>query len=407
MSGFRFDPPNTKINYNFLLSNLKYKFNIKDKAAWYLDELYTLYLNKNFDSLNKKLQKFYEGNVLFLLEDDRKLALDCFRKLILIRNFIRKKLFYIHCDSLELSNETDLSYNTINLKDSDILSLVNCRKYKYCFRISEFMNLYRYALFNHDDEISEPVVVKNPYTGQNLSLHQHYIIYQDILEYYCKKKKCLPEFYVIFKNSYFDIKQFYCKYYVQLNYNAINNYVKDMNFRQWIFSISEYVSEQSFFCQKCFRKKANIRQIFSHSLQIFMLNDLDMFSYGDGLDNFIDICKKNSLYFPKKHSHMNRAVFTPNRRGRTLRVSGNDLSQLNLRPLPPLAPLNNLPNLQNNFQSNLENNEINDEQEENYEYMRGSHTLLGDDENVVVNISENAEVIVQHTLMDIIDKIAV
>ena len=49
----------------------------------------------------------------------------------------------------------------------------------------------------------------------------------------------------------------------------------------------------------------------------------------------------------------------------------------------------------------------NDEQEENYEYMRGSHTLLGDDENVVVNISENAESIVQHTLMDIIDKSAV
>ena len=47
------------------------------------------------------------------------------------------------------------------------------------------------------------------------------------MEYYCKKKKCLPEFYVIFKNSYFDIKQFYCKYYVQLNYNAINNYVKE------------------------------------------------------------------------------------------------------------------------------------------------------------------------------------
>ena len=61
-----------------------------------------------------------------------------------------------------------------------------------------------------------------------------------------------------------------------------------------------------------------------------------------------------------------------------------------------MVPLNNLPNLQNN-----------DEQEENYEYMRGSHTLLGDDENVVVNISENAEAIVQHTLMDIIDKIAV
>ena len=404
MSGFRFDPPNTKINYNFLLSNLKYKFNIKDKAAWYLDDMYTLYLNKNFDSLNKKLKKFYEGNVFFLLEEDCKFTLDCFRKIILIRNFIRKKLFHIHCDSLELSNETDLSYNTINLRDGDILSLVNCRKYKYCFRISEVVNLYKYALFNHDDEISEPVVVKNPYTGKNLSLHQHYIIYQDILEYYCKKNKCLPEFYVIFKNSYFDIKQFYCKYYVQLNYNAINNYVKDMDFRQWLFSICEYVSEQSFFCQKCFRTKANIRQIFSHSLQIFMLNDLDMFSYGDGLDNFIDICKKNSLYFPKNHSHLNRTIFTPNHRGRTLRVSGNDLSQLNLRPLPPLVPLNNLPNLQNNFQSNLENN---DEQEENYEYMRGSHTLLGDDENVVVNISENAESIVQHTLMDIIDKIAV
>ena len=72
-----------------------------------------------------------------------------------------------------------------------------------------------------------------------------------------------------------------------------------MDFRQWLFSICEYVSEQSFFCQKCFRKKANIRQIFSHSLQIFMLNDLDMFSYGDGLDNFIDICKKTHYIFQK------------------------------------------------------------------------------------------------------------
>ena len=30
-----------------------------------------------------------------------------------------------------------------------------------------------------------------------------------------------------------------------------------------------------------------------------MLNDLDMFSYGDGLDNFIDICKKTHYIFQK------------------------------------------------------------------------------------------------------------
>ena len=81
MSGFSFDPLNTKINYNFLLSNLKYKFSIKDKAAWHLDDMYTLYLNKNFDGLNKKLQKFYEGNVFFLLEEDCKLTLNCFENL--------------------------------------------------------------------------------------------------------------------------------------------------------------------------------------------------------------------------------------------------------------------------------------------------------------------------------------
>tara|TARA_B100000401_G_C52806068_1_gene721189 strand:- start:543 stop:1748 length:1206 start_codon:yes stop_codon:yes gene_type:complete len=400
MSGFKFGPSNTKLKYNFLLSNIKYKFSIKEKPAWYLNELYSFYLDKNFSELNTRLEKFYSGNVFFLLEEDCKLVLNCFRKLLLIRNFIRKKMFYIDCNSLELSNETDLSYNTINLQDDNILTLINCNKYKYAFRISEVINLYKYALFNHDDEISEPVVVKNPYTGENLKIHQHYTIYQHILEYYCRKKKCLPEFYLIFKNSYFNIRKFYCKYYVQLSYNAINNYVKDMDFRQWVFSLSEYVSNQTFFCQKCFRTKTNVRQIFSNSLQLFMLNDIDMFSYGDGLDKFIELCKKNSLYFQKNHNHKNvRPVFNQRRRGRTLRISESNLSHLNLTPLPPLAPLDNLPSSTNSGE--------NEENEENYEQMRDIHTFLSDDENIIVNLSDNADAIIHHTLMDIIDKIEV
>ena len=122
MSGFKFDPTNTKLNYNFLLTNIKYKFSIKEKPAWHLNELYSFYLDKKFSDLNTRLEKFYSGNVFFLLEEDCKLVLNCFRKLILIRNFIRKKMFYIDCNSLELSNETDLSYNTINLQDDNILN---------------------------------------------------------------------------------------------------------------------------------------------------------------------------------------------------------------------------------------------------------------------------------------------
>lgn len=396
MSGFKFNPSNNKLNYNFLLTNIKYKFSIKEKAAWHLNEMYSFYLDKNFHELNIKLEKFYSGNVFFLLEEDCKLVLNCFRKLLLLRNFIMKKLFYINCNSLELSNETDLGYNKINLNDDDILSLINCKKYKYCFRISEVVNLYKYALFNHDDEISEPIVPKNPYTGQNLTMHHHYILYEYILEYYCKKKKSLPEFYLIFKNSYFDITKFYCKYYIQLNYNAVNNYVRDMDFRQWLFSLSEYVSGQSFFCRNCFRTKTNVRQIFSNSLQLFMLNDIDMFSYGDGLDNFIDLCKKTSLYFDKDHNHKNdRSSFNQRRRGRTMRISENDLSQLNLTPMPPLVSLNNSFNFQE------------DELNENYEHMRDNHILLSEDENIVVNLNDNADAIVYHTLMDIIDKIVI
>lgn len=397
MSGFNFCPYNTKINYNFLLNNITYKFSIKEKAAWHLNDLYTLYLSKNFSELNVKLNKFYSGSVFFLLEEDCKFILNCYRKLLLIRNFIRKKLFYIDCTSLELSNETDLSYNIINLTDNNILSLINCKKYKYAFKIGEIINLYKYALFNHDDEISNPVNVKNPYTGQRLSIHQHYIIYQKILEYYCKKNKCLPEFYVVFKNSYFDIKKFYCKYYIQLTYNAINNYVKDMDFNQWLFSLTEYVCDQPFFCQKCFRIKSNIRQLFSDSLQLFMLNDIDLFSYGDGLDKFREICMKNSLYFDKNHSHKNqRSIFRQRHRGRTTRVSENSLIHLNLTPMPPLIPLDNLRNTYSD-----------EEREEIYEDNHNNTIMLGDDENIVINLNENADAIIQHTLMDIIDKIEV
>ena len=169
-----------------------------------------------------------------------------------------------------------------------------------------------------------------------------------------------------------------------------------MDFRQWLFSLSEYVSGQSFFCRNCFRTKTNVRQIFSNSLQLFMLNDIDMFSYGDGLDNFIDLCKKTSLYFDKDHNHKNdRSSFNQRRRGRTMRISENDLSQLNLTPMPPLVSLNNSFNFQE------------DELNENYEHMRDNHILLSEDENIVVNLNDNADAIVYHTLMDIIDKIVI
>lgn len=389
MSGFKFVPSNTNLKYNFILSNTTYKFSIKEIPARHLSELYSLYLDKRFDILNNKLNKVYTCNVFFLSEDDCKLVLNCFRKLLILRNFFRKKLFHINHKLLELANETDLSYNTINLKDDNILTLINGKKYQYAFRISEIMNLYRYSLFNHDDEISEPISVKNPYTGEILTKQQHYSIYERILEYYCNKKKSFPEFYTVFKNSYFHIPLFYCKYYVRLNFNAINNYVNEMTFRQWIFSLTEHVSDQSFFCQKCFREKKDVRQIFSNIVQIFMLNDIDMFSYGTGLDKFTKLCKIHSLYFRKNHNHKSiKEGFNHRRGGRTLRPSALDLSQFILTPIPPLTPLNNLINSEEN--------------EENY---RNIPTYLSEDENVIVNLSDNAEIIIKHTLLDIIDKI--
>ena len=39
--------------------------------------------------------------------------------------------------------------------------------------------------------------------------------------------------------------------------------------------------------------------------------------------------------------------------------------------------------------------------------MRDNHILLSEDENIVVNLNDNADAIVYHTLMDIIDKIVI
>ena len=86
MSGFNFCPYNTKINYNFLLNNITYKFSIKEKAAWHLNDLYTLYLSKNFSELNVKLNKFYSGSVFFLLEEDCKFILNCYKTTFFWKN---------------------------------------------------------------------------------------------------------------------------------------------------------------------------------------------------------------------------------------------------------------------------------------------------------------------------------
>ena len=86
MSGFKFNPYNNKLNYNFLLTNIKYKFSIKEKAAWHLNEMYSFYLDKNFHELNIKLEKFYSGGL------DSSYRILYFRKIMLMI-FLQKTIY--------------------------------------------------------------------------------------------------------------------------------------------------------------------------------------------------------------------------------------------------------------------------------------------------------------------------
>ena len=279
------------------------KQNISSKV----DLLIFCYSKMKFIELNTQLHYLYTASAVFFTEDDCKETVNIFNKLVYIRSWLYKYTKKSTLKTPLLVNNIDLQLEEFKDSDKNVVT-INCNKRVYTFRISELLSIYRHSTTNLDYDIPKPLLPMNPYTNEQFTLKQHYIIYDKLLDYYCGLRRTLPEHYMLFKNSYFNTGLFYKKYYVFLMYKTIRATVKNMTLREWLFEMDRLCGVIKTHCKICFNKLKNVRIIFANVLELWLLNESDIWVFGCGLDEYKRIAKSNKLYFKKKHYITHRLI---------------------------------------------------------------------------------------------------
>jgi hypothetical protein len=344
-SSFIFDITNTTPNVNFINKDIGWLscINCKNYIQLLLNKLIKFVNEKNYKYLNKELKYLYDYCTVFLTPNDCKLGIIIFNKLMSLRNFLYKCVYpTLNTDSfnkysglynkkkLQIANTQDLAFNDFNSSDPNLIEIVSSNRI-YQMRVSEILTIYRYATYNIDYSIPTPLHAKNPYTNEEVTIKQHYEIYTQLLKYYCSIGKSLPEHYILLKNSYFDMEIFKKKYHCYLLYKSTHDETEALSKSDWLLGMDDYCSELSSYCKLCFFKTHNVREMFKGILELFILNEHDVYTYGDAEVEYLKIAKKNNLVFDSKHEKYHRRFL----RARRPRTSGaragfnNMLNELN------------------------------------------------------------------------------
>ena len=291
------------VNYNF---TGKYRgwFSIIDCKAniqVLLNKLFRLKTEKNFKKLNLELGYLYKNTTIFLTPNDCEYAIDTFNKLTLIKRIIDN----YRCSSLKkhisgFTNDTDLLLNEFQTNDKNTVCL-NMQNVSYRFRVNELLSIYKFSSFNMNYSCPEPINAKNPYTNEPLSMKEHFTIYDKLFKYYCSNNKSLPEHYILLKNSYFDINIFNKKYYCYMLYKSAVGEIKHISRSEWFMNMDDYLCELPHYCKRCFQKDNLIITKFEGILELFVLNENNVYTYGDAIVQYSKLAKKYDLFFDKHH----------------------------------------------------------------------------------------------------------
>lgn len=291
------------VNYNFT-SKYRGWFSIikcKSNIQVLLNKLFTLKSEKNFKNLNSELHYLYNHLTIFLTPNDCEYTLDTFNKLCLIKRLIDNyRSSSLKKEISNITNDTDLLLNEFDKKDKNTICL-NINNASYRFRIHELLSIYKFSSFNMNYSCPEPINAKNPYTNEPISMKDHFIIYEKLFKHYCSNGKSLPEHYILLKNSYFDINLFNKKYYCYMLYKSAVGEVINISTNEWFMNMDDYLSSSTHYCKKCFQKDRSIRKQFEGILELFVLNDQNVYTYGDAMRNYSKIAKKNNLFFKANH----------------------------------------------------------------------------------------------------------
>lgn len=324
----------TMSNFNFLNRTTKtlFDFGNRDIVEYNINELLIFYITKNMLLLNRNITELYKNTKIFLTPCECKKVLYVFRRVLIIKHFINKMVYRVlHNKEWKKINQNDLYLSDFKVEDNNLIEVRDYfNKSIYTFRIHEILSIYKNSLFNNglDGEedgqiLPSPCYPKNPYTNIRFTLRQHIDIYRLLLSIFCKKLKNLPEYYLLFKNSYFDIKRFNRKYNIYLYYSAAYKYTQSLSDMEWNHHIYIYMGRNPSFCYTCFKSKYAVRSIFNESLILFILNDNHIYNYGYGDTLWKQTAIEHDLWFDSNHRISHRRILRARRTPMTSIMNNN------------------------------------------------------------------------------------
>lgn len=301
------------------------KFNIHQDPIInnYINELYNNYISHNFTKVNKTINKLFNNlDTTFITNKKEYIFIyNSFTKLLRARNFINRYIIKKTIPSKEwvYTNERDLSLTFFGNKQP----LYQVKNYNektiQIFTISEINNIFRFSIFHSNQNycFPTPQTPRNPYTNNNLTLKDMILMYNFLLNHYSSIHKCLPEYIIIMKNSYFDIDVLLDRYKNQLSYHSATYFIQNLPKEYKFELLCDLINSRAFIkqhsCITCIKSKNSNLDLFNKVLVLYELNRYGIYDYGEPEILYINICKQNNLFFNKSHYLSHRKIIKAKR----------------------------------------------------------------------------------------------
>ncbi len=290
-----------------------------------INELINLYCGMDFLTISHKVDGLRAKKTAFIINNTHYFEiLDKFSKVILVKHTIKKykdKKNTVDRDWVE-TNDRDLSLNFIDKSRDNFVFKNYENKTIQNFTCSEIVSIFRYSIFNNDlfYSYAQPETPRNPYTNISFSTRDLISMYMYLLKKFSTIGKCMPEYIVLFKNSYFDIDILHQRYHGYLSFYSAYEYIYNLSNEKWIRKLTYFINIYSQIkktsCIKCILNCPNHRDIFSRVLILSELNTHGSFEFGDSLILYNFIQRKHNLFFNSRHDKNHRRLLRGRRRRR-------------------------------------------------------------------------------------------
>ena len=314
--------------FNFSRITLEYSTNVLVNSDFCL--LITCINNRDYFKIGETITGLENKTKAFYSPDMKKELLLLLKSFLVIRRYIQRR--YINKSTARRVNELSLSLSPIKPEKSIELYINNII---YVFDINELLKIYKYSLYSIDSNLYLNATLnspKNPYTNIVFTLKEKIILYNKFKDYYISIGRSFPVYLEKFKGVYFDIDLYLRYNFDSLMLKSVSAYIQDLSKKQFDsefkIMIDSSFSSRNSYCKYCYKKR-DLRELFSKTLKLYILNSNNIFIFGNYTREFCEIAEKNNLYFDKGHIKLHR---------RRLRASNlrSFNSIINSNPIPLL-----------------------------------------------------------------------